>query len=64
MSDGNLSDLPNVHNIGANFIAYDLAGVKCQRHWYHAIDTHKKSVITDTALIESLETQHSGQTKH
>ena len=24
-------------------------------HWYHAIDTHKKSVITDAALIESLE---------
>ena len=33
-------------------------------HWYHAIDTHKKFVITDTALIESLETQHSGWTKH
>ena len=33
-------------------------------HWYHAIDTHKKSVITDTALIESLESQHSGQMKH
>ena len=32
-------------------------------HWYHAIDTHKKSVIMDLALIESLEGQHSGQTK-
>ena len=35
-----------------------------QLHWYHAIDTHKKSLITDPALIESLESQHSGQTKH
>ena len=33
-------------------------------HWYHAIDTHKKSVITDETLIENLEGQHSGQTKH
>jgi hypothetical protein len=33
-------------------------------HWYHAIDTHKKSRVTDTALIEKLEEQHSGQTKH
>ena len=33
-------------------------------HWYHAIDTHKKNLITDPALIESLEAQHSGQTKH
>ena len=33
-------------------------------HWYHAIDTHKKSLITDRTLIESLEGQHSGQTKH
>jgi len=33
-------------------------------HWYHAVDTHKKSVITDRALIENLESQHSGQTKH
>ena len=32
-------------------------------HWYHAIDTHKKSVITDPALVASLEGQHSGQTK-
>ena len=33
-------------------------------HWYHAIDTHKKSLITDPAVVESLEGQHSGQTKH
>ena len=33
-------------------------------HWYHAIDTHKKAVITDETLIESLESQHSGRTKH
>jgi hypothetical protein len=35
-----------------------------QLHWYHAIDTHKKAVVTDQALIEKLEDQHSGQTKH
>ena len=33
-------------------------------HWYHAIDTHQKAVVTDRALIERLETQDSGQTKH
>jgi len=33
-------------------------------HWYHAIDTHRKAVVTDVALIEKLEGQHSGQTKH
>jgi hypothetical protein len=33
-------------------------------HWYHAVDTHRKSVITDAELIEILESQHSGQTKH
>jgi len=33
-------------------------------HWYHAIDTHRRSVITDAALILKLEGQHSGQTKH
>jgi len=33
-------------------------------HWYHATDTHKKSVITDPALIATLESQHSRQTKH
>ena len=33
-------------------------------HWYHAVDTHKKSVIVDDALINALECQHSGQTKH
>ena len=32
--------------------------------WYHAIDTHRKATITDPALIEKLESQHSGQTKH
>ena len=32
--------------------------------WYHAVDTHKKSKITDASLIESLEAQHSGLTKH
>ena len=33
-------------------------------HWYHAVDTHKRTLITDPALIESLEGQHSGQTGH
>ena len=33
-------------------------------HWYHAVDTHRRSVITDPALIEALEGQNSGQTKH
>ena len=33
-------------------------------HWYHAVDTHRKSVVTDATLIEKLEGQHSGQTKH
>ena len=33
-------------------------------HWYHAIDTHRKVTIRDAALIEKLEAQHSGQTKH
>jgi hypothetical protein len=33
-------------------------------HWYHAVDTHNRAVITDRALIEKLEEQHSGQTKH
>lgn len=33
-------------------------------HWYHAIDTHRKTTIKDSALIEKLEEQHSGQTKH
>ena len=33
-------------------------------HWYHAVDTHKKSKINDLALIEKLESQNSGQTKH
>ena len=33
-------------------------------HWYHAIDTHRKNTIRDEALIEKLEGQHSGQTKH
>ena len=33
-------------------------------HWYHAVDTYKRSVITDPELIEGLEAQHSGQTKH
>jgi len=33
-------------------------------HWYHAIDTHRKAVVTDAALIEKLEGQHSGQTKY
>ena len=37
------------------------AGV--QLHWYYAIDTHKKAMITDADLIEKLESQHSGQTK-
>jgi hypothetical protein len=36
----------------------------CQLHWYHAIDKHKRAVVTDLALIEKLESQHSGQTKH
>ena len=36
----------------------------CDLHWYHAVDTHKKAVVTDPALIEKLESQHSGQTKH
>jgi len=35
-----------------------------QLHWYYPIDTHRKAVITDEALIEKLESQHSGQTKH
>ena len=35
-----------------------------QLHWYHAIDTHKRAVVRDTDLIEKLEAQHSGQTKH
>jgi hypothetical protein len=33
-------------------------------HWYHARDTHKKALITDPELVETLESQHSGQTKH
>lgn len=33
-------------------------------HWYHAVDTHQRSTITDPALIQKLEDQHSGQTKH
>jgi len=33
-------------------------------NWYHAVDTHKKAVITDGTVIENLEGQHSGQTKH
>ena len=33
-------------------------------HWYHALDMHNRAVITDQALIEKLEEQHSGQTKH
>jgi hypothetical protein len=35
-----------------------------QLHWYHAIDTHRKAKITDASLIQKLEEQHSGQTKH
>ena len=35
-----------------------------QLHWYHAIDTHKRAIVKDTDLIEKLERQHSGQTKH
>ena len=35
-----------------------------QLHWYHAIDVHKKAVVSDPSLIEKLEGQHSGQTKH
>jgi hypothetical protein len=37
---------------------------RSELHWYHAIDTHCKAIITDVALIEKLEEQHSGQTKH
>ena len=33
-------------------------------YWYHAVDTHNKSKINDPALIEKLESQNSGQTKH
>ena len=33
-------------------------------HWHHAVDMHQRAVITDAALIEKLEGQHSGQTKH
>ena len=33
-------------------------------HWYHARDTHKRKVVKDAELIECLEAQHSGQTKH
>ena len=33
-------------------------------HWYHAIDSHRKVVIKDASLIEKLEGQNSGQTKH
>lgn len=33
-------------------------------HWYDALDMHKRSKINDRALIENLEKQHSGQTKH
>lgn len=32
--------------------------------WYHAIDTHKRSLVTDLELVKELEEQHSGQTKH
>ena len=35
-----------------------------QLHWYHAWDTHRRKKITDTTLIQKLEEQHSGQTKH
>lgn len=38
--------------------------VGAELHWYHAIDTHRKSMITDPGLIQKLEEQHSGQTKH
>jgi hypothetical protein len=33
-------------------------------HWYHAVDTHQKKVIVDESLIQRLEEQNSGQTKH
>lgn len=33
-------------------------------HWYHGMYTHKRVVVTDRALIEKLEGQHSGQTGH
>ena len=33
-------------------------------HWYHAVDTHKRAVIMDPALVTTLEAQHSGQMKH
>ena len=32
--------------------------------WYHAVDMHKRVEIKDAGLIEKLEKQHSGQTKH
>lgn len=32
--------------------------------WYHAVDMHKRLEIKDPGLIEKLEKQHSGQTKH
>jgi len=33
-------------------------------HWYHAVDTHKRAVLKDPAVVEYLEAQHSGQSKH
>lgn len=33
-------------------------------NWYESVDMFRKSIITDSALVESLESQHSGQTKH
>ena len=38
--------------------------VGVELHWYHVTDTHKRVPVIDTSLIEKLEQQHSGQTKH
>ena len=38
--------------------------VGAELHWYHARDTHLRSVVTEPALIQKLEEHHSGLTKH
>ena len=50
-----------IHHAAAEVFACHL-GSKLQ--WYHSIDTHQRSLIEDPALIQKLEEQHSGQTKH
>lgn len=49
-----------------NHRAAEVFAVKtsAELHWYYVINTHCRALVADPALIQKLEEQHSGQTKH